>query len=303
MNSYPNTTSALGRAFAALLILASLGAVTSRADTPISMVTPEWVAEHNRDADLRILDVRPDPHDYFAGHVPGAVHIADGTLRGPLGGVPVQYHSPEVLAQLLARAGVTDDSRVVIYSDGENVLGATMAAYVLERLGHKKVMVMDGGWTAYRAAHKTTQQYPKYTPGKVTPNDVQSIHVTLDEVKKLVGKNGYKFIDARPEKAYLGQISTWMRNGHIPGAINLDWHSLVDSANPHKLKPLDEIKRIVAAKGINSSDDIVVYCGTSREASLEYVVLKHLLGFNKVRLYEGSWTEYSSHPELPMETR
>ena len=93
-----------------------------------------------------------------------------------------------------------------------------------------------------------------------------------------------------------------MRNGHIPGAINIDWHSLTDSSNPHKFKSLDEIEKILADKKVEKSQNIIVYCGTSREASHGYFVLKHILIYPSLRLYEGSWTEFSSHPELEMET-
>lgn len=283
------------------VILLATGVPAQTVDTSF-LVTPEWVAQHNTDVNVRILDVRPDPHDYFAGHVPNAVHIADATLRGPLYGVPVQYQDPEILAKLLSRAGVKNTDRVVVYSDGPNVLGATMVAYVLHRMGHPKVMVMDGGWTAYKASQSVTQAYPRYTEAKFKPREDKTLRVTLDEVKILKDRKTVKFIDARPEKAYRGEISTWMRNGHIPGAFNIDWHTLMDSNNPHQFKSIDAIKAIMAEKGIGSTDDIVLYCGTSREASLEFMTLKYILGFPKVRLYEGSWTEYSSIAELPIET-
>ena len=283
------------------VVLLATGVPAQTVDTSL-LVTPEWVAQHNADLNVRILDVRPDPHDYFSGHVPNAVHIADGTLRGPLYGVPVQYQDPETLSKLLSRAGVRNTDQVVVYSDGSNVLGATMVAYVLHRMGHPRVMVMDGGWTAYKASQNATQAYPRYTETKFKPREDKTLRVTLDEVKILKDRKTVKFIDARPEKAYRGEITTWMRNGHIPGAFNIDWHTLMDSNNPHQFKSVDAIKAIMAEKGISSADDIVLYCGTSREASLEFMTLKYILGFPKVRLYEGSWTEYSSIAELPIET-
>jgi thiosulfate/3-mercaptopyruvate sulfurtransferase len=300
--SFKFLTALLVFGFVAALLVFSPIIVRARSDTQFSVVTPEWVASHYNDANLRILDVRPDPHDYFAGHIPNAVHMADATMRGPLNGVPVQYLPPEMLATLLSRAGVSNSDRVLLYSDKENVLGATMVAYVLERIGHPNVMVMDGGWTAYKASQQKTQEYPKYTPDKLTARDNKSIRVTLDEVKNLMSNKGVKFIDARPEKAYRGEITTWMRNGHIPGAISSDWHMLMDPANLHKFKSMDEIQKIYQQKQIDKSQDIVLYCGTSREASLEYMVLKHMMGYPKVRLYEGSWTEYSAHSELPVAT-
>jgi thiosulfate/3-mercaptopyruvate sulfurtransferase len=271
--------------------------------THVVLVTPESVAQHANDAGVRILDVRANPYDYFAGHVPNAVHLPEGTLRGPLSGVPAQYNEMFMLVQVLARAGVRSTDRVVVYSDGMDVLGATMFAYVLERIGQRDVAVMDGGWSAFKASQRAVQTYPTYGPGALDPTDERAVTaVTLDQLKGLMGKPGVTIVDARPAAAYRGDTAVWMRNGHIPGAINLEWRSLTDGDNAHKLKPIDELRAIVAARGLKASDDIVVYCGTGREASLEYMVLKHLLGFTKVRLYEGSWGEYAAHAELPVAT-
>jgi thiosulfate/3-mercaptopyruvate sulfurtransferase len=93
-----------------------------------------------------------------------------------------------------------------------------------------------------------------------------------------------------------------MRNGHIPGAINVDWHQLMDPNNPHQFKSVADMQAIFDANGVKKTDNIILYCGTSREASVEFMVMRHLLGYPNVRLYEGSWTEYSAHPELPMRT-
>lgn len=108
------------------------------------------------------------------------------------------------------------------------------------------------------------------------------------------------FFSEFPE--YSGEAKIWTRNGHIPGAVNVPWKSLVEENNSHKFKPVDAMRKVFADKGIRETDDIIVYCGTSREASLEYMVLKHILRFPKVRLYEGSWAEYSNHKDLPVET-
>jgi thiosulfate/3-mercaptopyruvate sulfurtransferase len=109
-------------------------------------------------------------------------------------------------------------------------------------------------------------------------------------------------VDARPAAHYRGESRVWIRNGHIPGAVNLEWRTLADASNPHALKPLAELRAIVDARGLKPSDDVIVYCGTGREASLEYVVLKHLLGFPRVRLYDGSWGEYAARREMPVAT-
>lgn len=270
----------------------------------VEFVPPVWVTEHTSDPNLRILDVRLNPFDYFTGHIPNAIHIADSTFRGPNGLLPVQYWEVAKLQSLFTQAGITDDSKILIYSDGRDFLGATMVSYLLERSGHTNVAVLDGGFAGYKANQlPITKEFPKYEPGTFTVRDDDSIRVTLDQVKSLIGRPGVVFIDPRPPELFAGEQDVWIRNGHIPGARNIPWPTFtVGEANFHQLKPLSEIRQILADRNITPDNDIIVTCSTGREATLQYNVLKHLLGYPKVRVYEGSWTEYSSYPELPIET-
>ncbi|HEY9648354.1 MAG TPA: sulfurtransferase [Chroococcidiopsis sp.] len=272
--------------------------------TALQFVPPTWVAEHANDANLRILDVRLNPFDYFNGHVPNAVHIADNSFRGPNGVLPVQYWQSDKLRSLFTQAGVTDDSKVLIYSDGRDVLGATMVAYLLERTGHSDVAVLDGGFAGYKAANlPVTKEFPRYAPGQFTVRDNPNVRVTLAQVRSLIGKPGVTFIDPRPPELFSGQQEVWIRNGHIPGAKNIPWPTFTaGEANFHQLKSLDEIRQLLASRGVTPESDIIVTCSTGREATLQYNVLKHLLGYPNVRVYEGSWTEYSAQPDLPVET-
>lgn len=269
-------------------------------DAAFQIVSPEWLAEHAGDPGLRILDVRSDVHDYLAGHVPNAVYIADSAMRAPKAGVPVQYLEPEQMADLFRRASVGDGDSVVVYSSGKDVLGATMVAYCLHRLGHHKTKVLDGGYPAYAKSQKTTQAYPECQPGDLTPKLDRSVFANLDDVLAAAKNPQAVLIDARPANAYTGAIATWMRNGHIPGAVSLDWHQMVDKDNNHQFKPVDEMRRLVERTGVKKGNDVIIYCGTSREATLLYMVMKHVLGYPKVRLYEGSWTEYCAHKKLPV---
>lgn len=273
-----------------------------QAPPTISLVSPAWVEQNASDPNVRVIDVRQNVYDYFAGHVPNAVHLADSAMRFPFEGYPTQYPETFMIGQLFSRSGVKKSDRVVLYSDGDNVLGATMIAYLLERIGHSNISIVDGGWRDYQATHKQAQEYPQYKPANYDGLDNRSVRATLDDVKAAIGKDTVKFIDARPPNVYRGEVKTWVRNGHIPGAYSIPWKSLVEENNSHKLKPIADLRSIFAAKGFKETDDIIVYCGTSREASIEYFVLKHLLKFSKVRLFEGSWAEYSNHPELTVET-
>jgi len=270
--------------------------------TRITLVSPEWVAIHATDKGVRVLDTRPNVYDYFVGHVPGAIHLADATLRAPADGLPAQYLEVEMMGKLLARAGIKMTDRIVLYSDDVDVLGATMIAYLLERLGFADVMLMDGGWSGYKASQQLVQDYPAFAASDLNVSDNQTVRATLKDIKAALNSNGVTIVDARPAKVYRGESNIWVRNGHIPGAINIEWRKLTDPNNAHKFKGLDELRKVYEEIGLHKDRDIIVYCGTSREASLEYIVLKHLLGFSKVRLYEGSWAEYAVHPELNIET-
>jgi thiosulfate/3-mercaptopyruvate sulfurtransferase len=269
-------------------------------DEHFMLVSPQWLSKHASDPDLRILDVRPDVHHYLAGHVPGAIYLADAAMRAPKGGLPVQCLDPEVMAVVFRHANIGDQQLVAVYSDGDDVLGATLIAYCLHRLGHTKTCILDGGYQAYAKSQKTTQAYPDCAPGNLKECLDRSVFVTLDELLTGMKASNVVLVDARPARAYAGDITTWMRNGHIPGALNLDWHQLVQPEDRHRFKPVEEMRKIVERSGIKKHDDLVVYCGTGREATLLYMVMKHVLGYPKVRLYEGSWTEYCAHKDLPI---
>lgn len=296
--------------FAVAIVIACLVIIPFSANTAFSVsqkaniqfVSPTWVAQNSKDSNLRILDVRSVPLDYISGHLPNSVNIADSAFRGPREGLPVQYWNNQKLGEIFTNSGVNNNSRVLVYSDGRDILGATMVAYLLERSGLRDIAVLDGGYKDYKTTQPVTREFPKYKPGKFVVRDNPSVRVNLDEVKKLTGKPGVTMIDPRPEKLFRGEEDVFIRNGHIPGAVNIPWVTFTQADNPHKLKSLEEIKQILAEKKINPSNDIIVTCSTGREATLQYIVLKHLLGYPKVRIYEGSWTEYSSYPNLPIAT-
>jgi thiosulfate/3-mercaptopyruvate sulfurtransferase len=288
-----------------LLITPGWSASHSHPDSPdINVVSPQWLADHGDDPNLRVLDVRINPLAYMAGHVPGAVHLADNTFRGPNGRLPVQYWQSPKIASLFSQAGVNDDSQVVIYADGPNILGATMVAYLLERSGHRAA-VLDGGFTGYQEAGlPISQAFPQYEPGSFTMQENDSIRVSLDQVRQYVTDEAdVVFIDPRPVALFAGEEEVFIRNGHIPGAKNIPWPLLTAGDDTlHQLKPREQLQALMVERGITPEDTIIVTCSTGREATLPYVVLKHLLDYPNVRVYEGSWTEYSAQADLPVAT-
>jgi thiosulfate/3-mercaptopyruvate sulfurtransferase len=252
-----------------------------------------------------VLDTRGGYKDYFRGHLPTAHHLNFDTLRGTDHGVPVQYLPDDLTKALLVRAGVDKTRTHLIYATGDKlpndeILSASMVAYVLEKFGVEDVRIVDGGlpeWTKQKLP--TTQEYFGNPAGTLPAKGKPEIALTVDDVLKR--KPGSVLVDARPKNEYLGEDEIWLRKGHIPGAISFHWARLMEADNTHKFKPFAAVKAELAAAGLTADKDILVYCGTSREGSLLRFYLRHVAKYPNVRLYEGSWKEYVSMKHLPAE--
>ncbi|MBM4429165.1 MAG: sulfurtransferase [Chloroflexi bacterium] len=273
----------------------------------VQWVSTEWLQEHYVDQDLRILDCQPDIHDYKV-HIPGAVYLSEKTLRVPLQGTPGHWIPTGAAALLFRRLGLRADTPVVVYTGKGLVKGwgdgleQTMMAYSLVRFGHGQVYVLDGGLDKWlKEGRPTSQVFPKVQESDFQVVVRTDMFVDFEEFKRIKDDPGVILFDARPPNVYQGE-GPWIRNGHIPGAVNLPWKGQMDADNPALLKPLAEIRTLVKAKGATSDKLIICSCGTGREATNEYLLFKHLLGYPRVRLYEGSFTEWSSHPENPVVT-
>ena len=252
-----------------------------------------------RDRRVHPIDARPVAR-YLAGHLPGAVHIEDELLRQPISGLPVQVLPTGELAKLFERAGVTADKPVLVYSDGEDPLAATITAYALLKAGHPRVLLLDGGFEAWRGVADVTQEYGAYAtaPWTMTAPTVP-VAASLDDVRRMVDTDEGILVDARSAKLFRGEGKHWPRNGHILGAVNVDWKSMVRSDNEALFKPRKEIEALLREAGLDPNFPTIVYCGTGREATLLYLYLKGVLQWPRVLLYEGSWTEWSANPSLP----
>lgn len=301
----------------ALAILLPLASATQAAKAGvIKLITPEQAAAGVGSGQWKILDVRPvPPLDYISGHLPNAVHVSEQAFRGPNGKLPFQIWPARDLANLLSKAGISNNDKVLVYSDGTNVLGASLVAYILEKSGVPTIGILDGGFSAYKAnGQSVTKVFPTYNAGVFNAKTVPGLAISLKEVLELVGKPNVVIVDPRPKPLFEGTEQTFIRNGHIPGAINITWQSVTEAnnpeealKNPHKLKSIDALRQLFVSRGVTPDKTVIVSCSTGREASLQYIVLKHLLGYPNVRIYEGSWTEYSTTnnpvqtgPETPL---
>jgi len=274
----------------------------------VRWVSTDWLEEHLEDKYLTILDVQPNVHDYIQEHVPGAVYMNEGLLRVPLKGLPAMYVSPDSIQANFRRVGLKPDVPVVVctgtgpfrgWGDG---LEQTMMAYSLARFGHDKVYVLDGGIDKWKKEGRPlTKVFPKVEESDFTVKVRTEYFVEYEEFKAMKDREDVILLDARPPHVYAGQ-GPWIKPGHIPGAINLPWANLMDDKNKRLLKPDEEIQPIIKEHGITRDKTIICSCGTGREATNEFILFKWYLGYPKVKIYEGSFTEWSSYPENPTVT-
>jgi thiosulfate/3-mercaptopyruvate sulfurtransferase len=274
-------------------------------EQPVWYVTTQWLADHHEDANLLILDCQPDVHDYFTGHIPGAVYFPEGLLRCTYNSLPATYVPDENLKNVLEEIGVSNDTRVVVYTgegrftESGNGLEQTNVAYSLARFGVKNVYLLDGGLEKWIAEDRPlSQEFPQTATAKFDIDIRRDYFVDIDYVKANKDRPDTVLIDARPPGAYAGR-GPWIKAGHIPGAVNVFWKNLMHPGNPRLLRPREEIVAAFAEKGVTPEKQIIVSCGTGREATNEFLILKYYLGYPNVKIYEGSFTEWTSDPANP----
>lgn len=266
-----------------------------------------WL-EENLGGEFSIIDVQPNIHDYILEHIPGAVYFNPDLLRVPYKGRPGAYMPERAVELLFRRVGLSNDFPVVVYTGVGGFKGwgdgleQTMVAYSLIRFGHNKVYVLDGGLSDWKKkGRKLTKDFPVIEESDFEVKLRTDYWLEYEDFKKIKDGEGVVLLDARPANVYEGQ-GPWIKPGHIPGAINLPWKSLMAEENSTLLKDEDEIRDILDKKGIDSDKTIICSCGTGREATNEFIMFKFLLGYPKVKIYEGSFTEWSSYPDNPTVT-
>ncbi|MFP4001496.1 MAG: sulfurtransferase [Thermoplasmata archaeon] len=274
----------------------------------VKLVSTDWLEENLDEKELMILDTQPDIHDYITEHIPGAVYFNQKLLRVPKNGRPGVYVEREILEKLFRRIGLENDMPVVVYTGTGDFRGwgdgleQTMVAFTLAKYGHENVYVLDGGLDKWKEENKElTKEFPDVEGSDFKVDVHEDYVVDMAEVREMKDKEDVMLLDARPPEMYEGQ-SAWIKPGHIPGAVNLPWANLMEENNSRLLKPEDEIKKILKEKGISKDKTIICSCGTGREATNEFILFKWYLEYPDVRIYEGSFTEWSSYPGNPVNT-
>lgn len=274
----------------------------------VKWVSTDWLQSNLQDKNLMILDTQPNVHDYIQEHIPGAVYMNQSLFRVPSGGLPAKYVPPEVMEANLRRVGLEPDIPVVVYTgtgpfkgwgDG---LEQTMMAYTLARFGHNEVYLLDGGIDKWKKEGKTlTKEFPEIEESEFEVKVRREYFLEYEEFKDVKDQEDVILLDARPSKVYEGQ-GPWIKPGHIPGAISLPWANLMDDNNKRLLKTEEEIKSILKEHNITRENTVICSCGTGREATNEFLLFNWYLQYPKVKIYEGSFTEWTSYPENPTVT-
>jgi thiosulfate/3-mercaptopyruvate sulfurtransferase len=279
------TTKFLG----SFLAFASLSAAASRSDM---LVSSDWLTQHLTDSKLVILHVSANRAVYDAGHIPGARFVALSELVVNRDGIPNEVPAIAHLKKVLEAAGVSDDSRVIIYGD-TSVLPATRAYFTLDYLGHgDQAALLDGGLAKWRAEGRSlTREAGIATQGRFTPRPKPDLVVQMDHVKQLSTKAASSspevLLDARSAADFHGE-----KGSHIPGAVNAFWMENQISRENQTLQSESALRLLYERLGVTSDRKVVTYCNSGMQASQSFFTLKYL-GYD-VRMYDGSMSEWTA---------
>lgn len=275
---------------------------------PETLVSTEWVSQHLDDPAIRIIESNEDPLLYPSGHIPGAVEV-DWT-RDLNDQLRRDYLGKTQFEALMSRIGATPDTTLVLYGDKSN-WWASYAYWVFQLFGHRKARIMDGGRLKWEQENRPlTHEVKHYTVTNYTAPDRNddAERIFRDGVLAHI-REGKPLVDVRSAEEFTGEKLHMegypnegaLRGGHIPGAKSIPWSRAVNPADG-TFKTAEELREIYGIQaGLTSEDEIVSYCRIGERSSHTWFVLKELLGYPKVRNYDGSWTEWGNLVGVPIE--
>ena len=274
---------------------------------PDVLVSTQWVNDHLNDSKVRIVEVDYNPTtSYLIGHIPGAVlfdwkqELIDATKR--------EVISKEVLEDLLQRAGVNNDTILVVYGDFKNWF-ATFAFWMFKYYGFKDIRLMNGSRKKWFDEDRPLSfDIPSYSRGNYKASDPdKSIRAFMRYIQEAIGCPDKILVDVRSNDEYNGTTlapSEYFSEygqigGHIPGAINVPWNLMVNEDGTFKSQ--GELKNLYESLNITSEKEVITYCGIGERASYTWFVLKYLLGYPNVKSYDGLWLEWGNTIGNPIE--
>jgi thiosulfate/3-mercaptopyruvate sulfurtransferase len=271
------------------------------------LVSTDWVAEHADDPAYRLVEVDEDTEAYAGGHIAGAIawHWKDDLHAAPRR----DFLDQEALTELLARSGVGPETTVVLYG-GNNNWFATYAYWLLRYLGFDRVRLVDGGRKKWEAEGRPlTSEVPspqRARPGALAPVRDQ-LRAFRDDVLAHIGAPGGSMVDVRSPGEYSGEVmapphlpqEAAQVPGHIPGAANVPWASA--AREDGSFRSDEELTALYSGVGVTPDSDVIAYCRIGERSSHTWFVLHEILGYERVRNYDGSWTEYGSLVGVPVE--
>lgn len=273
---------------------------------PDVLVDADWVEQHLNDPNVRLIEVDVDTSAYDQGHIPGAVgfnwqkELQDQIVRAPL--------SKAQLEDLMSRAGVNNDTTVVFYGDNNNWFAA-WALWLLKYYGHQDVRLLNGGRVKWLAdKREITTDVPSYAPTTYSAGEPQTdIRALRDYILSNLGAGGFTLVDVRSPAEYSGELLApanlpqegAQRGGHIPGAANIPWSQAVQEDGT--FKPAEQLRALYEGKGVTPNQEVIAYCRIGERSAHTWFALTQLLGYPRVRNYDGSWTEWGNLVRAPIE--
>lgn len=269
----------------------------------VTITDPVWLEQNLGSSDLTIIDCQPDVYDYFHSHIPGAIYLSDKIWRCWGDIMPTRYLPAESIEPVLRRSGLSGDKRIAVYSatggfthQGDGLEG-TMCAYSLARWGFSQIFYIDGGLDRWKKELRpVTKDFPTIEESQVNVKQQSECFVTFQQFLELKEQPDSFVADIRPPAAY-EEAKLWSRPGHIPGATNIPWKLFTDHQNTYKFRDVEHIRELVESRGATPDKNIIVYCGTGREATNAFLTFKWLLKYPRVKLFEGSFTEWTARQQ------
>jgi len=278
----------------------------SRYAHPEVLVDTQWVAEHLAMPKVRIIEVNFDLSNYDSGHIPGAVGWSWSTdFQHP---IRKDLPDKEGIEALLARSNIETDTTIIVYGTRRNGY-ATFALWLLKIYGHEDVRVMNGNREKWiEEGRPLTTEIPTAASSVYHASEPDwSIRALRDQVLDSIGKPEHIFVDVRTPEEYHGELwDSWkyeaessQRGGHIPGAVNIPWDMALKEDGT--FKSVEDLQALYTYNGVTSDKEAISYCIVGGRSNHTWFVLTYLLGYSKVRLYDGSWAEWSTLIGVPIE--